>query len=271
MTHPTTSSARVWHDSAHASLCLLGAHLRTIGFFREPEVGITIRQRVRTYTPGQQLEMLLVSLLAGATAISHSNRTPGVDEALQAAFGLPGCADQSVIADTLDAATPEEDLEGRPPRSPQLSTPSSAASAVPVTMTMSPPCSPSIWTSPRCRPVGRRSHPSGGTSGGAARRRGLKLVRVRADSYQEVIYEEVCSSNTAESLPVLQRADPSGAWRPRDSWGWTATVRPRRSSGHGPRSGWIVAGGATRVGAGRTRWLGSASGRWGWRWVRRVM
>src|SRR5438105_2721261 len=109
MAHPTTPSRdRVWHDSSHASLCLLGTHLRAIGFFQELEAGITIRQKALRYTPAQKLEMLLVSLLTGATAVSHTSRTLRADEALQAAFGLPGCADQPVIAETLDVATPED-------------------------------------------------------------------------------------------------------------------------------------------------------------------
>lgn len=49
--------------------------------------------------------MPFVSLLAGARAVAHTGTTLRVDPALPAAFGLPGCADQSVIADTLDAAT----------------------------------------------------------------------------------------------------------------------------------------------------------------------
>src|SRR5207237_4744939 len=43
-------------------------------------------------------------------AVSHTATTVRIDSALITAFGLPGCADQSVIADTLDAVT-ERDLE----------------------------------------------------------------------------------------------------------------------------------------------------------------
>lgn len=56
--------------------------------------------------------MLLVSLSAGARAVSPPTRGLRSDAARQAAFGLPGCADQSVIGGalwaSLDAATPED-------------------------------------------------------------------------------------------------------------------------------------------------------------------
>src|SRR5512142_939697 len=96
---------RLWHDSAHASLCVLGAHLHRIHFFKPLEQRMQIRQKVLKYTPVQKLEMFFVGLLAGAKAVSHTATTVRVDPALIAAFGLPGCAEQSVIAQTLNAAT----------------------------------------------------------------------------------------------------------------------------------------------------------------------
>ena len=90
---------------AHASLCVLGAHLRRINFFRPLEQRLHIRQKVLKYTPVQKLEMFFVGVLAGAKAVSHTATTVLVDPALTAAFGLPGCAEQSVIAETLKAAT----------------------------------------------------------------------------------------------------------------------------------------------------------------------
>jgi hypothetical protein len=53
----------------------------------------------------QKVKMLFVGLLAGIKAVSHTATTVRVDPALLRAFGLPGCADQSVIAETLDATT----------------------------------------------------------------------------------------------------------------------------------------------------------------------
>src|SRR5579883_1892534 len=103
--HTIPTPARVWYDSPHASLCLLGTHLRHNGFFTPLETQVQIQQKAIKYTPVQKLEMLLVALLAGAKAVSHTGITLRVDPALYRAFGLRGCAEQSVIAATLDATT----------------------------------------------------------------------------------------------------------------------------------------------------------------------
>ena len=73
--------------------------------FTPLETHVQIQQKTLKYTPVQKLEMLFVALLAGAKAVSPTNTTLGVDAALCQTFGLPGCADQSVIAATLSAAT----------------------------------------------------------------------------------------------------------------------------------------------------------------------
>src|SRR3990172_1916974 len=106
--HTTTDKGRKWYDSAHASLCMLGSYLCAVAFFRPIEEGVKIKQKVLKYTPVQKLEMLFVALLAGAKAVYQTGTTLRVDPAMQMAFGLPGCAEQSVIADTLDAATEED-------------------------------------------------------------------------------------------------------------------------------------------------------------------
>src|SRR3954452_23413656 len=93
------------HDSAHAGLCVLGAHLCLVGFFRPWAEHLKLRQKTVKYTPVQKLQMLFVALLAGAKSVCHVGTTLRVDRALQVAFGLPGCADQSTIAATLNAAT----------------------------------------------------------------------------------------------------------------------------------------------------------------------
>ena len=103
--HTIPTSTRVWYESPHASLCLLGRYLRHMGFFASLEAHIQIKQKTIKYTPVQKPEMLLVALRAGAKAVSHTDLTLRVDPVLASAFGLPGCAEQSVIAATLDAVT----------------------------------------------------------------------------------------------------------------------------------------------------------------------
>ncbi len=81
MAQDTTTFERKWYDSPHASLCLLGAHLRRIGFFAPLEAQVQIKQKAIKYTPVQKLEMLLVALLAGAKAVAHTGLTIRVDPA----------------------------------------------------------------------------------------------------------------------------------------------------------------------------------------------
>jgi hypothetical protein len=106
--HNTSTTARTWYDSGHASLCLLGVHLRRMNFFKPLEAHVQIGQKVLKYTPVQKLEMFLVAVLAGAKAVSQSETTVRLDPALLSAFGLPGCAEQSSIAQTLNAATEQD-------------------------------------------------------------------------------------------------------------------------------------------------------------------
>src|ERR1051326_2776589 len=98
----TSAQKCAWQESSHASLCLLGSYLREQSFFQPLETRLHLQQKALKYTPVQKLEMLFVSLLAGAKAVSHTNFTLRADPALYRAFGLPGCAEQSVLADTLD-------------------------------------------------------------------------------------------------------------------------------------------------------------------------
>jgi hypothetical protein len=77
----TTTPMRVWHDSAHASLCVLGSYLCGTDFFAPLEHHLQIHQKTLKYTPVQKLEMFLVALLAGAKAVSQTKLTLGVDAA----------------------------------------------------------------------------------------------------------------------------------------------------------------------------------------------
>ena len=197
----TNAQQRIWHDSAHASLCALGVYLRRIGFFRPLEQRVHLSQKVLKYTPMQKLEMFFVGVLAGAKAVSHTATTVRVDPALIAAFGLPGCAEQSVIAQTLNAATEQDvaDLQAalgeiygcygqarRHPFKQELLVLDVDLSPLPA----------SKWAEGSER----------GYMGRCRSKTGRKLVRVRAANTQETIWETVVTGRTAESLAVLQEA-----------------------------------------------------------------
>jgi hypothetical protein len=193
---------RKWDDSAHASLCALGAYLRRTGFFAPLEAEVQMHQKTLHYTPLQKLEMVLVSLLAGAKAIAHTGLTLRDDRALQVAFGLPGCAEQSVLADTLDAAT-EADVAALRRACATLFRQHSqtmrhvqhelARTRLTLDLDLSP-----------C--------PTGASAEGAERsymgryraKTGRRLIRVRAAPYQEILWEDVRPGRTGEGLAVLQ-------------------------------------------------------------------
>lgn len=201
MNQDSTNSERKWYDSPHASLCLLGAYLRRTGFFVPLETQVQIRQKAIKYTPIQKLEMLLVALLAGAKAVAHTGLTVRVDPALTSAFGLPGCAEQSVIAHTLDAATEADVATLRVAladifrRYGQARQHDFSHELLVLDVDLSPlPAS------------GKAEGSERGYMGRSRSKTGRKLVRVRAATSQETIWEEVVSGRTAETLAVLQVA-----------------------------------------------------------------
>jgi hypothetical protein len=199
--HNTLVSRQKWYDSAHASLCVLGVYLRQIGFFEPLEQRVHVQQKVLKYTSVQKLEMLFVGLLAGIKAVSHTATTVRVDGALTAAFGLPGCADQSVIAQTLNTAT-EADVADLAAAMAELFgrySPTRQHAFDKEVLVLDVDLSP--------LPASRAAEGSErGYMGRCRSKTGRKLVRVRAAATGEIVWETVISARTVESVPVLQEA-----------------------------------------------------------------
>ncbi len=200
MSHYNNSpNARAWQESSHASLCLLGSYFQRQHFFQPLETRLHPHQKTLKYTPVQKLEMLFVSLLAGAKAVSQSHFTLRPDPALYRAFGLPGCAEQSVIAETLDAST-QADLAALRQAMSDLFARYSQARRHNFRQDL-------LVLDVDLSPLPASRHAEGSTRGYMGRSRsktGRKLVRVRAAGYQEIIWEEVWTGNTVESLAILQ-------------------------------------------------------------------
>jgi hypothetical protein len=97
----------VQYSSAHASLAALGVHLQRLDLFGPIRQQVHIAQKTVRYTPTDKLYDAFIALLAGAHALVEINGRRRPDPALQAAFGRGGCAEQSVVQDTLDACTQE--------------------------------------------------------------------------------------------------------------------------------------------------------------------
>src|ERR671933_1679939 len=199
--HTPAHAERTCWESSHASLCALGSYLRQIGFFTPLEQHVHLRQKTVTYTPIQKLQMIFVALLAGAKAISHTGTTLRVDPALQRAFGLPGCADQSVLAETLNAAT-DKDVAALRTAVEELFQQHSQAchhdfaqDLLVLDIDLSPlPASRKAEGCERCYMGRCRS------------RTGRKLVRVRAGPYQETVWEAIRRGRTLEGLDLLKEA-----------------------------------------------------------------
>jgi hypothetical protein len=174
--------------------------LRQIAFFGPLEARVHLKQKVCKYTPIQKVEMVFVALLAGAKAIAHTGTTLRVDPALQCAFELPGCADQSVLAETLNAAT-EQDVAALRTAVEELFQQHSQAchhdftrAFLVLDIDLSPlPASRKAEGAERCYRGRCRS------------RTGRKLVRVRGP-YQETVWEAIRRGRTLEGLDLLKEA-----------------------------------------------------------------
>src|SRR5215471_15676219 len=92
-------------QTGRASLCALGEYLRRRCFFAPLREQVTVPQKTVRYRPIDKVLDALVGMLCGAKTIAQSNLTIRVDPAVQRAFGRRGCADQSTLARTLQAAT----------------------------------------------------------------------------------------------------------------------------------------------------------------------
>src|SRR5919204_5662893 len=93
--------------TGRASLCALGEYLRRRCFFAPLREQVMIPQKTVRYRPIDKILDALVGILCGAKTIAQSNVTLRTDPAVQRAFGRTGCADQSTIARTLRACTPD--------------------------------------------------------------------------------------------------------------------------------------------------------------------
>ena len=88
-----------------AGLVGLGLKVRELGILQTLEREVKIAQKTVKYTPTEKLTDALIAILSGAKGLVEVNKRVRSDAALQAAFGRDGCAEQSVVQDTLDACT----------------------------------------------------------------------------------------------------------------------------------------------------------------------
>ena len=93
--------------TASASLSGSGQQVVARHIFKPIAHYVAIAQKVVQYTPTDKLMDGFINILAGGTGMVEVNKRVRSDVGLQRAFGRRGCAEQSVIQDTLDACTEE--------------------------------------------------------------------------------------------------------------------------------------------------------------------
>jgi hypothetical protein len=93
--------------SSRATLAAIGVKTRQLKLFEPITETVKIAQKKVKYTPGEKLMDGYIAILAGAHGLVEINKRVRAEEGLQRAFGREGCAEQSVVQDTLDACTAE--------------------------------------------------------------------------------------------------------------------------------------------------------------------
>jgi hypothetical protein len=181
----------------------MGRLLQQQDLFGPVRQRVHIRQKQIKYAPSAKLYQGLVTLLAGAHGLVEANTRLRSDAALQAAFSCQGCAEQSVIQQTLDACTPGNVTEmeaavaeilrqhGQSYRHPYAQ----SWQLLDADLTG--------W------PCGRKAEvATKGYFGQAKLRRGRQLLRVVASRYHEVVVDQLVAGNVnlSVSLPQLLTA-----------------------------------------------------------------
>ena len=93
--------------TARATLVAIGIKVQQLGLLQPIFQKVRIAQKTVKFSPAEKLVEALITILAGAHGLVEANKRVRPDRGLQRAFGRSGCAEQSVIQDTLDACTSE--------------------------------------------------------------------------------------------------------------------------------------------------------------------
>jgi hypothetical protein len=89
------------------SLAMVGMKMLQMKIWQIIEWHVKIKQKVILYTPLEKLLDAFINILAGGHGIVEIEMRVRSDPRLQRAFGRQGCAEQSVVSDTLNACTAE--------------------------------------------------------------------------------------------------------------------------------------------------------------------
>ncbi len=93
--------------SNHASLAVIGRKVKQRKVFEPIVQKVKIDQKTVKYRPVDKLMAAFITLPAGGQGMVEVNQRLKADPGLQRAFGRQGCAEQSVVQDTLDVCSVE--------------------------------------------------------------------------------------------------------------------------------------------------------------------
>jgi hypothetical protein len=93
--------------TTHAPLCAMGEVIKEKQIFSPIHQLVKIPQKSVEYTPTDKLVFATLSITAGGETVYDVNTTLRPNKPLLLAFGYDKCADQSVIQETINAATEE--------------------------------------------------------------------------------------------------------------------------------------------------------------------
>jgi hypothetical protein len=105
------SNTEINTNSAYASLCAIAPVIKDKNVFDVIHQKVIIPQKTVYYRPTDKLVLMTLGIISGCDVVFDINRKLRVDKTLLSAFGYSKCADQSVIQDTLNAATEDNVLQ----------------------------------------------------------------------------------------------------------------------------------------------------------------
>lgn len=92
-------------------LTAIGVKVRKMKLFEPIEREVKIAQKIVKHRPVDKLKDGYIAILAGAQGMVEVNKRVRAERAVQVAFGRQGCAEQSVVQDTLDACSEQNVTE----------------------------------------------------------------------------------------------------------------------------------------------------------------
>jgi hypothetical protein len=93
--------------STWAGLAVVGLWMQRKGIWQTVERHVHIKQKVIDHTPLAKLLDAFINILAGGHGIVEVNTRVRPERGLQQAFGREGCAEQSVVSETLNHCEPD--------------------------------------------------------------------------------------------------------------------------------------------------------------------